>query len=63
MNTARKNCIWHDQCGSECRGCEHYSPVDDAVGNEEFYLGILEENAQEYAKIVRDFSDEGMGCS
>ena len=58
MNTARKNCIWYDQCGSECRGCEDYSPVDDAVGNEEFYRGVLEENAYEYEKIVRDFSDK-----
>lgn len=59
MNTARKDCIWYDQCGSECRGCEDYSPVDDAVGNEKFYQSVLEESAHEYAKIVQEFSDKG----
>ena len=49
MNTARKNCIWYDQCGSECQGkCDDYSPADDAGENEVlFYQGVLKENAQE----------------
>mgnify|MGYP001521349214 CR=1 FL=1 len=48
MNTARKNCIWYDQCGSECQGkCDDYSPADDAGENEVlFYQGGLKENAQ-----------------
>ena len=48
MNTARKNCIWYDQCGSECQGkCDDYSPADDAGENEVlFYQGVLKENAQ-----------------
>ena len=49
MNTARKNCIWYDQCGSECQGkCDDYSPADDAGENEVlFYQGVLKENARE----------------
>ncbi len=58
MSIARKNCIWHEQCGSECLGrCEDYSPVDESEGNEEFYWGILAENAQEYEKVIQDYSD------
>lgn len=57
MNTARKNCIWYGECGMECQGCSDYSPIDDSPKNEEFYLGVLKENAGEYRKIIRDFSD------
>ena len=47
MNTARKNCIWYDQCGSECQGkCDEYSSADDAGENEVFYKGVLKGNAQ-----------------
>ena len=59
MNTARKNCIWYDQCGSECQGkCDDYSPADDAGENEVlFYQGVLKENAQEYEKVIQEYSD------
>lgn len=60
MNTARKNCIWYDQCGSECQGkCDDYSPADDAGENEVFYQSILKENAQEYEKVIQEYSDRG----
>lgn len=58
MNTARKNCIWYEQCGAECQGrCEDYSPVDESEDNETFYRNVLAENAQEYQKVIRDYSD------
>ncbi len=58
MDTARKDCIWHEQCGSECQGgCEDYSPADESENNEAFYRNVLEENAQEYQKVIRDFED------
>lgn len=60
MNTARKDCIWYDQCDSECQWeCEYYSPADDAVENEAFYRGILNENAQCYEEIIQEYSDGG----
>lgn len=60
MNTARKNCIWYDQCGSECQGkCDDYSPADDAGENEVFYQSVLKENAQEYEKLIQEYSDRG----
>ena len=61
MNTARKNCIWYDQCGLECQGkCDHYSPADDAGENEVlFYQGVLKENAREYEKVIQEYSDRG----
>ena len=63
MNTARKNCIWYDQCGSECQGkCDDYSPADDAGENEVlFYQGVLKENAQEYEKVIQEYSDRDKG--
>lgn len=58
MSIARENCIWYEQCGSECCGkCEDYSPADESEENEEFYKGILAENAQEYEKVIQDYSD------
>ena len=60
MNPARKNCIWYDQCGSECQGkCDDYSPADDAGENEVFYQSVLKENAQEYEKVIQEYSDRG----
>lgn len=56
MNIARKDCIWYEQCGSECtENCEDYSPTDESEDNESH--GILLENAREYQKVIRDFSD------
>ena len=53
MNAAF-DCIWYDQCGSECQGkCEYYSAMED----ETFYMEVLKENAQEYEKSIQDFSD------
>lgn len=60
MNTARKDCIWYDQCGSGCQWeCEDYSPADDAAENEAFYQSTLEENVQEYEEIIEEYSDGG----
>ena len=57
MNAAF-DCIWYDQCGSECHGkCEYYSPADTAMEDETFYMEVLKENAQEYEKSIQDFSD------
>ena len=58
MSIARKDCIWYEQCGSECFGrCEDYSPTDESEDNEAFYRGVLAENAKEYKKVIQDYSD------
>ena len=54
MNTARKNCIWYGQ-----GKCDDYSPADDAGENEVFYQSVLKENAQEYEKVIQEYSDRG----
>ena len=54
MNAAF-DCIWYDQCGSECQGkCEYYSPADTAMEDETFYMEVLKENAQEYEKSIQN---------
>lgn len=61
VNTARKNCIWYDQCGSDhCRGCEYYDSLGEEAELDEGYCqSILEENAQEYEKVIQEYSDRG----
>lgn len=57
MNTAWKDCIWYEQCESECCGkCDDYSPVDDSELNEAFYQSILRENAEEYQDIICEYT-------
>jgi hypothetical protein len=34
--------------------------MDDTEKDEKFYRRVLEENAQEYGKIIAEFSDEGV---
>lgn len=56
MDTARKDCIWYEQCGQECyEGCDDYSPIDSSDEEEAFYQQILKENAEEYDKLIWEF--------
>lgn len=58
MNIARRDCIWSGQCGLECRGkCDDFTPADEDLDNESFYMGILKENARFYDRTVREFMD------
>lgn len=58
MNAANRECIWKEQCGDECHGrCSDYTPADESEDNENFYSYILKENAEEYQKIIDDYSD------
>lgn len=58
MGTARKDCIWYDQCGHEClEGCDDLSPIDSSDEDAAFYQQILKENAEEYDSLVQEFSD------
>lgn len=57
MNTANQECIWKDQCGGECPGyCSDYTPADESEENENYYSRILKENAEEYQKMINDYS-------
>ncbi len=58
MSTARKDCIWFEQCGSECRGkCDDFTTIDGPEDDETYYRNVLYENALEYQTVIRDFSD------
>lgn len=64
MNTANQECIWKDQCGGECPGyCSDYTPADESEENENYYSRILKENAEEYQKMIGDYSDEEVDVS
>lgn len=59
MGTAREDCIWFDQCGQDCFGrCDDFSPVDSSDEDVAFYQQVLKENAEEYDKLIREFSGE-----
>lgn len=63
MNTANQECIWKDQCGSDCFGrCPDYTSADDAEENEAFYTQVLRENAEAYQKMIDDYSDGEADC-
>lgn len=58
MSAAYQECIWKDQCGSDCSGhCSDYTPADDTEMNEDFYACILKENIELYQKMIDDYSD------
>ena len=57
MNAAF-DCIWYDQCGSECQGkCEYYSPADTAMEDETFYMEVLKRKRagirKEHSRFLR----------
>lgn len=59
MYTAREDCIWFDQCGHDCIGrCEDFSPTDSSEEDTAFYEQILKENAEEYCKLIQEYSGE-----
>lgn len=59
MGTARKDCIWFDQCDHECTGrCNDFSPIDSSDEDVAFYQQVLKENAEEYGKLTQEFLDE-----
>lgn len=59
MGTAREDCIWFDQCGHNCFGrCDDFSPIDSSDEDVAFYQQVLKENAEEYDKLIREFSGE-----
>lgn len=61
MNTASQECIWKDQCGTECQGyCSDFTPADEGGADDIFYSRILKENAEEYQHMIDDYSDRGM---
>lgn len=63
MNTANRECIWKDQCGGECPGrCSDYTPADESESNTKFYFDTLSENAEEYQKMIDDYSDGEVDC-
>lgn len=60
MDTARKDCIWYDQCGQECyERCDDYSPIGSSGQDEVFYRQNLKKNTEEYSKLIREFSGKG----
>lgn len=63
MNTANQECIWKDQCGGNCPGrCSDYTPTDESESNTKFYFDVLSENAEEYQKMIDDYSDGEVDC-
>lgn len=58
MGADGKECIWKGQCESECpQNCQDYTPADDIEGGENFYSGVLKENAEVYQKEIDEYSD------
>lgn len=58
MGAEGKECIWKGQCESECpQDCQDYTPADDTEDNENFYFGVLKENAEIYQKEIDEYSD------
>ena len=65
------SCVWHNQClsepdwpvdvdGAKNFGCTDYTPYsdDDADFEIEYYHMIMAEDAAEYDKEVREYSDD-----
>lgn len=42
-----ESCIWSDQCGNEF-SCEDYSPVDDTLMDEMYYIAAVYEDMDNY---------------
>ena len=59
MNTARKDCIWFDQCGDQCHGeCDNYwSQEFEKSESEREYSQYLDEMREAYMESVKDYSD------
>lgn len=63
MNTANQECVWKGQCGGKCpEHCSDYTPADESERNEDFYFLIIKENADEYQKMIDDYSSEEVDC-
>lgn len=59
MNTARKDCIWFDQCGDQCHSqCDDYwSKEFEESESEREYTRHLNEMQEDYMEVVKDYSD------
>lgn len=53
-----RECIWFGQCVENCDGkCSDYTPFD-GEGDERFYQMILQENTEEYNRLIQLFDGE-----
>lgn len=60
MDATRKECIWFEQCGSDCPGrCPDFSPLDETENTENYYHSILRENTEEYQSMIKEYSHGG----
>ncbi len=59
MNTARKDCIWFDQCEYQCHDqCDSYwSQEFEESESEREYAQYLKEMQEAYMKTVKNYSD------
>ena len=59
MNTARKDCIWSDQCGDQCHSqCDDYwSKAFEESESEWEHTQYLNEMQEAYMEAVKDYTD------
>ncbi len=59
MDTARKNCIWYDQCRTQCyESCEYYwQDRFEESECERKYAEYLGEMQKAYMQTVSEYSD------